>query len=1158
MQKIPFILKKLSIKKMPGLPEGLKDYKDFSSHINLIAGPNASGKSSTARMIQKIISRNNTERMQAQSIVELDRENWQINIDSNHIQVQREGMDDQITGIPSLETQQRYMLAFHELINHNEQDLARQIIREANGGYDLDQAIKDLKYDDAPSKRNVSEFKNYKKALEEYNKISKEQQNLKKEEESLQELYRKKEKAKEADKKKELFSMVKEWLEQKHVFERQKEEFEAFQGVMEKVNGEEYENIEELEKEINDAGTEIKEAQQKIEEYKKELSGLSIPKEGVSNKILDELETKTGQLEENERKIKDKEEKIAGTSKEEEEKLKNIGTSLDPESWRGINLKDVNNLQEFLDKATKTYSEKQFLETEINKLQQEPESETDADPDNLKQGIKALGSWLNQKNQSGIARKWLWGLAGAGVLTALLTMLFGAVGLLGIILIAVFIFLGLQRQSTDYTSIRKQDYQVTGLEQPKEWNIEQVTEILDLLTNKLIEARYRDKINQKIEQRSEERKKLETRLTEVNTAHQEWENKLKAAPDLPGEDIKSYSGLHYFLVHVIDWQKKHEETEALRAEKEDLQKKHRQLLGQINQLFRENYAKQAKDAAEAKAIFKELKNEENIRRENMKEIERKEGIIEKNNNHIEEKSKKLHNIYKKLNLQQTEKEKVRALIEKLEEYKKAKQNYQISQSSLKEKQTRMEGHSLYKNHQHEIVFLTPDEVDEKISDNREKANQLEDISENITQIETRIENAKSKNDLENALKKLEQSLTELKKLYENNLSSLTGNLLVEQLKEETKKQNQTPVIRRANDLFTNITKGRYQLQALEENGKPAFKALDKILNQGQSLEKLSTGTRIQLLLSVRLAYIETQESTLKLPVLADELLANSDDVRAKEIIDALVEISKEGRQVFYFTAQADEVAKWKTNLDQEKDISYKISEISGDKNETVTHESEKPQFKNFELKQSKVPKPENMNHTEYGKLLSIPGFNMITNKIEQIHVWYLLEDTKLIYNCLATGIKYWGQLKSFLESNGTLEGFDENVIQKLKEKAELLEHFQELYKQGRNVRVDREILENSGAVSPNFIDAVNDKLNEVDKDPAKLIAALRNGEVSRFTKAKVNELENYFLEKGYLSEEEPLEKQDIIVQIQALISRMNVKQEEVERMIEGILGGMKN
>jgi energy-coupling factor transporter ATP-binding protein EcfA2 len=205
MQKIPFILKKLSIKKMPGLPEGLKDYKDFSSHINLIAGPNASGKSSTARMIQKIISRNNTERMQAQSIVELDRENWQINIDSNHIQVQREGMDDQITGIPSLETQQRYMLAFHELINHNEQDLARQIIREANGGYDLDQAIKDLKYDDAPSKRNVSEFKNYKKALEEYNKISKEQQNLKKEEESLQELYRKKEKAKEADKKKELF-----------------------------------------------------------------------------------------------------------------------------------------------------------------------------------------------------------------------------------------------------------------------------------------------------------------------------------------------------------------------------------------------------------------------------------------------------------------------------------------------------------------------------------------------------------------------------------------------------------------------------------------------------------------------------------------------------------------------------------------------------------------------------------------------------------------------------------------------------------------------------------------------------------------------------------------------------------------------------------------
>lgn len=1152
MQKIPFIFKELSIKKMPGLPGGLKEYKKFSSHINIIAGPNASGKSSTARMIQQIISRNNTERMQAQSIVELGKENWQINIDSNHIQVQREGNEDQLTGLPSVETQERYMLAFHELVNHKEQDLARQIIRESIGGYDLDQARNQLGYEDATFKKNISQYKNYEKALQEYNDINQQQLDLKKEEESLQELYRERKKAKEAAKKKELFSMVKEWLEQKQAFQQSKEQYEAFPEVMKRINGEEFDNVKELEKEINDARQEMEEAQQKIEECKKELSTISIPGEGVGNKMLDELETKTEQLEETERKIKDKEEKIAGTTKEEEEKLKNIGASLDPETWSGINLKDVNNLQEFLDKATKTYSEKQFLETEIEKLQQEPETQTNEDSDKLKEGIKALGNWLSQKTQSGISGKWLWGLAGAGVLTALLTLLFGAFGLLGIALIAFFIFLGLQSKSTGQVSIREQDYLATGLDQPADWNVEQVTETLDLLAKKLGEIRYRDKINQKIEQRSEERKLLEARLNEVNTAHQEWENKLKAAPDLPGEDVKSYSGLHYFLVHVIDWQKKHAETEAFKAETEELQKRHAQLLEQINNLFQNNHAKQAKDAAEAKAIFKKLKNEEDIRRENTKEIDSKKGIIEKNQKLIEEKTNKLQSIYKKLNLQEGEKEKVRELTEQLDKYNEAEKNYQFSQKSLKEKQARMEGHSLYQDYQHEIVFLSPDEIDEMINQNGEKANQLEQVNEDITRIETKIEQAKGKSDLEKALKNKEQRLAELKELYENNLSSITGSLLVDHLKEETKEQNQTPVFRRANELFNRITRGRYQLR-LEENGEPVFKALDTILNQGQYLEELSTGTRIQLLLSVRLAYIETQESTLKLPVLADELLANSDDIRAKAIIDALVEISKDGRQVFYFTAQGDEVAKWKHHLDALNDVSYKVFEIAGENNETLSYEDYQPSFDDFELKQDDVPVPQNKSHEAYRKELQVPSFNLLTEPVDKLHLWYLIEDTELLYNCLVLGINYWGQLKSFLEFNGTIRGLDADAIKKLKNKADLLERFQELYRQGRPVPIDRSVLEDSDAVSDNFIDVVSRKLEEVGRNPVKLIEALRNGEVQRFKTSKTEELEEFLYNQGYISEEEILGKDEILVNLQAMISMKEVERGEAERMIEKVL-----
>ena len=61
--------------------------------------------------------------------------------------------------------------------------------------------------------------------------------------------------------------------------------------------------------------------------------------------------------------------------------------------------------------------------------------------------------------------------------------------------------------------------------------------------------------------------------------------------------------------------------------------------------------------------------------------------------------------------------------------------------------------------------------------------------------------------------------------------------------------------------------------------------------------------------AVRVAFLEQDESA-RLPLLLDETLGTSDDGRAGAIIDSVIEIAREGRQVFYFTAQHDEVGKW--------------------------------------------------------------------------------------------------------------------------------------------------------------------------------------------------------------------------------------------------------
>jgi DNA repair exonuclease SbcCD ATPase subunit len=1152
MHKIPFKLKELAIQKMPGLPGGLNDLKNLSPYINIIAGPNASGKSSTARLIQQLIRRKSTDGLHARSIVEIDQENWQINIDSKHISVQREGADAQLTGLPPAEAQERYMLAFHELVNKDDQDLAQQIIRESVGGYDIEQARQHLNYSEKIANRSVSEYKNYEEAQKAYKRILQQQKNLESEQQELAALYRKQKLAREAIKRKEFYQLVQNWMEQKQEFEHWKNRYEAFPAEMEKVNGEELKQIDELENEINQSRKAMEQARRKIEACNKNLAELKVPQSGINETVLEELEITIGQIEETERAFHEKSREVAKAKKEEEEILNDIGTSLNPEEWKGVDLEEVSNLQEFLEKATKVYSEQQYLETELEKLNQEREESTDDDPDKLKEGIKTLGSWLKNNRASGISGKWLWLLTAAGAVTAVLTHFLGAFGLFGLVLVAVLLYLGFNETTGSEVTIRKQDYLDTGLEEPNEWSPEQVAETLDWLSKRLAGAQYRDKIYQKIEQYSEELRKLKAEVNEINTARQEWKDKLKAAPELPSGSVRNYSGLYYFLKNLKEWQQKHRATEALKAEHKKLEENHSQLLSRINDLFQHYTDNHVNDAAKAKAVFKNLKNEEYERRENIKEIERQNEQIKHHESQVEEKKEKWRQIYRKLNLEEGEREKLRSLLEKLDEYNEVKQNYHIQKDRLREKGDLMTNHSLYTTCQEEINELTPDQVKEYISENEALANQLEEVNEQITRIETNINTAKQKSDLENALKHKEQKLSELNDLYQSNLASITGNLLVDQLKEETHEQNQTPVFKRANELFNRITRGRYQLR-LEEKETPVFKAFDTLLNEGQHLNVLSTGTRIQLLLAVRLAFIETQEPALKLPILADELLANSDEARAEAIIEALVEISKEGRQVFYFTAQADEVAKWKTYLEPVQDISYKIFEISGENREAFAYEEHDASFRNFRLEQTDILSPQGMSHDEYGKKLQVPSFNLLTHKIGQLHIWYLLEDPNLIYNSLKQGIKYWGQLKSFLENGGKIEGFDENTLQKIKDKARLLERFQQLYKQGRAVPINREVLENSGAVSDTFIDAVDNKLKAKNNNPERLIRALRNREVPRFMSDKTDDLKNYLLKEGYISEETPLDKNEIKENIQRLLSNMNIGAAEAERLIERVV-----
>ena len=140
-----------------------------------------------------------------------------------------------------------------------------------------------------------------------------------------------------------------------------------------------------------------------------------------------------------------------------------------------------------------------------------------------------------------------------------------------------------------------------------------------------------------------------------------------------------------------------------------------------------------------------------------------------------------------------------------------------------------------------------------------------------------------------------------------------------------------------------------------------------------------------------------------LPIVVDEALGTSDDLRAKDIIEALVELAKAGRQIFYFTAQGDEVDKWKEEvLDRHDGVEFKLISFAGENG--IDHLENRESDGGF-LARTTVPQPGEMSHLEYGVALGVERLNAWTFDRGRLSLWYLVDDLDVLYQCWRRNIR---------------------------------------------------------------------------------------------------------------------------------------------------------
>ena len=428
--------------------------------------------------------------------------------------------------------------------------------------------------------------------------------------------------------------------------------------------------------------------------------------------------------------------------------------------------------------------------------------------------------------------------------------------------------------------------------------------------------------------------------------------------------------------------------------------------------------------------------------------------------------------------------------------------------------------------------MSKDELVETRRQSQELADTLEQINLQIGGIETEISNAKRASDLEAALAEEADCADALRRQRDVDYDLVAGHVLADFLARRERDRERPAVFKRAQKLFVDITHGHFRLD-IDESDPPAFRAFDTRQQRGLALDELSSGTRLQLLLAVKLAFIERQERGPKLPLILDETLANSDERRAHQIIDAAIEVCRDGRQVFYLTAQYDEVGKWKQILAEQDSVPSKLvnlAELRGleDAECTIPVDTAPPPTPD-------IPSAHDCTWLEFGQRLRVPAYDLRA-ECGQLHLWYLVDDSPALHQLLKQGITSWGQLQTLVQygSAGSF-GRESPVYHRAEACVRMLESVARYWRIGRGRPVDRQVLIESGAVSDKFIDRVSDLADSLAGDAQTLLAALDCGEIKGFRGDKRNDLAEYLSNTGHLDEREPMAIDQIRQQVRAVV-----------------------
>ena len=1113
--------KEIQIRQMPGFPDGAPALKGFSPGINVIYGPNASGKTTTARAVQALIwpRASGQERYSLYGFFQLGEETWRVDLNTGGLEIQQEGLAANAHPVTtSSEVRDRYRLGLHELVAADNRRFAEAVQRESAGGYDLAEASRRLGFVDR-SPRRGSEYNALSQAMEDVRAARGRQEELRHRETELAGLEIRRRQALEAQKRLTELEQAVAYLQATERFLAAEAALASFPLEMARLAGHEAARLDDLRLKAEQEEGFLAQARQALARAEEDLFQTRLPEGGLPAADLETLGRLVDELDHLATEINGLElEAQRGESRKKSE-LDHLAGLVSPEHFAGVDLKGLGRLADLARRGEKVRAEQQALEA----VRQWIGADEDLpDPALLREGLGLLERWLSDSPggtaphdfqgpllfASGLAlaaglcfgflfEPWYYGLAAAG-------LLLGAAALW-------------PRRLPDLRGPREIDFQRTGLVPPSQWTRPEVEKHIEELRRDLAAAVLAAERAQRWADLTDRRQQVDALAADLEDDKQALVDALGVAPDL------DEAGLFALVEGLERWQEAHQQARAAASALARARQRAGVVLEEVSQILGTYGYQPVTGRARARALMDDLDRRAGDFRQ--AEVHRRNALdnLEQGRTRLRNLHQEKEELFRGVGLAGDDETTLRQLVRQRPEYEAAHKHF-INRQAEKE----AIGGSL--TGKMELLTMSEGELQVELAQVRGLAGQLTDISQTVGRITQELDSARQGHDLEQALAREDNCREALREARNRDDLAAAGRLLVQYLEEENRDRHLPMVFHQARRLFARITHGRYELEF--DPLEPGFRAKDTSTGLGHGLDELSSATRLQLLLAVRLAFVEEQEEGPRLPLLLDETLANSDRGRAQAIIEAAVEICRDGRQVFYFTARPSEVAAWENFLGQYPDVPYQRVDLAALRRFTEVEQLPLPEVS--PSLQPEVPDPGDLDHQEYGRLLNVPGFDPAARDIGGAHLWHFLEDPRVLCRMLRMGVNRWGQLATLMEYAG-LEAVDEekDALAKARATARVLENLAAGWRIGRGRPVSRQTLADAG-VSEAFLDRVAELSESLMGDPGRLLDALENGQVKRFSKNAREKLREFLEESGHLDHRPTLSRDDLRLQALAV------------------------